>query len=338
MAPHPLPLPAQDFSPATWVVHHPPALATGGDVWEDMGVALAAPVVGAACFEAEGVPPGWVEASRSAREIWVPTSFNARTFASAGMDPERIHVVPYPVDGAMLDGPPRRRREPGEPVTFLSVFEWTWRKGWDVLLRAWAEEFAPHEPVRLVILTYRGAGARGEGDVGEQAVGHLTALGHDPAGIADIELRLDPVPHGGMPAVYRAADALVLPTRGEGAGMPVFEAAACGLPVIATAWGGHEELMDPDTAFPVAVERPVPAADSLVRDNPMYLGMMLAEPSVASLRAQLRAVADDPEAAVRRAEGARELVHERFSPTAAARVLAERAAELTGERPAVRLK
>jgi glycosyltransferase involved in cell wall biosynthesis len=36
--------------------------------------------------------------------------------------------------------------------------------------------------------------------------------------------------------VYRAADALVIPTRGEGWGRPQAEATAVGLPVITTYW------------------------------------------------------------------------------------------------------
>jgi hypothetical protein len=332
MEPPPLSLPPQDFSPAAWVVHHPPTLATGADVWGEVQAALGAPVVGATCFEAEGVPPGWVEASRAVREVWVPSGFNARTFAAAGMDAGRIHVVPYPVDATLLaEGP--RPPEAGGPTTFLSVFEWTWRKGWDVLLRAWAEEFTADEPVRLVVLTYRGAGAATARDIPAEAVALLRSLGHDPEGIADVELRLDPVPHGGMPALYRSADALVLPSRGEGAGMPVLEAAAAGLPVIATAFGGHEELMDPETAFPVGVERMVPASDDLVRDNPLYRGMLLAEPGLASLRAQMRLVAADPAEARRRAARARELVMDRFSPAATGRALVARAAELTGMPP-----
>jgi glycosyltransferase involved in cell wall biosynthesis len=206
-----------------------------------------------------------------------------------------------------------------------------------VLLRAGAQEFAPRERVRLEVLTYRGDGAAAPGDVMEQAVGRLRGLGYDPEGIADVELRLDPVPHARMAALYRSVDAVVLPTRGEGAGMPVFEAAACGTPVIATAFGGHEELMDPGIAFPVDVERMVQAPPALVADNGLYEGLRLAEPSVASLRARLREVAEDPEGARARAAGARALVEERFSIEAAGRALLARADAVLAGRPGSRV-
>ena len=329
MAPPDLPLTAQDFAPGLVVIHGLPVMPSGVPFWDRATAELGLPVVGATCFETEGIPPSWVEPCNRVREVWVPSGFNARTFADAGVDPERIHVVPYPVDTDRLRPAPRER-DPGAPVTFLSIFEWTWRKGWDVLLRAWAEEFAPDEPVRLVVVTYRGAGAAGQGSVEEQAVAHLAALGAGPDEVADIELVLDPVPHDAMRDLYASADAFVLPTRGEGAGMPVLEAAACGVPVIATAWGGHEELMTAEAAFPVAVERMVEAPPALLADNVLYEGLLLAEPSVASLRAAMRAVADDPAAAVSRGLRGRALVEERFSLDATARALDARARVLLG--------
>ena len=160
MAPPELALPPQDFAPGLIVIHGLPVMPSGIPFWDEATADLGLPVVGATCFETELMPPSWVEPCNRTREVWVPSGFNARTFADAGVDPERIHVVPYPVDTDRLR-PAGRERDPGAPVTFLSIFEWTWRKGWDVLLQAWAEEFASGDPVRLVVVTYRGAGAAG---------------------------------------------------------------------------------------------------------------------------------------------------------------------------------
>jgi glycosyltransferase involved in cell wall biosynthesis len=41
-----------------------------------------------------------------------------------------------------------------------------------------------------------------------------------------------------FPRFYKAGDAVVLPTRGEGWGRPQVEAMAMGLPVISTNWSG----------------------------------------------------------------------------------------------------
>ncbi|MGI9538987.1 MAG: glycosyltransferase, partial [Miltoncostaeaceae bacterium] len=318
------------IDPLFWVVHHLPVGPDGTDYWGELLVASGKPIVGAACFECDLLPEGWVEAADAVAEVWVPTAFNLRTFADAGIDPDRLHAIPYPVDTDLFF-PDGRQRSDG-PITFASVFEWTWRKGWDVLLRAWVEEFAKGEDVRLRILTYRGAGALGEGDIVEQATACIREAGGDLDTIADIELILDPMSDAELIELYRSADAFVLPTRGEGAGMPVIEAMACGTPVIATAWGGHEELMEPELAYPVEVAGLVEAAPEQVGDNPLYRGLRLAEPDRASLRVAMRAAAEDPAGARRRAERGRGVVEERFSIPAAGRALAERVDALASPR------
>lgn len=51
------------------------------------------------------------------------------------------------------------------------------------------------------------------------------------------------MPQSKLNTVLNAADVMVLPTRGEGFGVPLIEAQAAGCPVITTAWAGGEELV-----------------------------------------------------------------------------------------------
>jgi uncharacterized membrane protein YgcG len=44
---------------------------------------------------------------------------------------------------------------------------------------------------------------------------------------------------------YRGCDAFVLPSHGEGWGLPTHEAMAMGLPVVTTDWGGSTEFTKP---------------------------------------------------------------------------------------------
>jgi glycosyltransferase involved in cell wall biosynthesis len=57
-----------------------------------------------------------------------------------------------------------------------------------------------------------------------------------------------------MPRLYAAADCYVLPTRGEGHGMPYQESAACGLPVIATRYSGQTDFLDDDNSYLIDVD------------------------------------------------------------------------------------
>lgn len=289
-------------------------------------------LVWASCFEADRLPAPWVETLAEADQVWVPSGFNARTFAASGVPEDRIRVVPYPID---VDGPAAmpRRRDDGRFVA-VSVFEWTWRKGWDVLLSSWIEEFRPEDPVLLRILTYRGLGALGKGPGIEGQVGRLLErLGRSPESLPDIEIITTPLSEADLAAFYADADAFVLPTRGEGAGLPVLEAMAAGIPVVATAYGGYEEFMESDLAFPVPVARMVPAPQEMLQDNPVYAGLSLAEPDGAALRGRLREVFEDRAEARRRAARGREAVIERISLQAAGPVLRERVVELLDLRP-----
>ena len=65
-----------------------------------------------------------------------------------------------------------------------------------------------------------------------------------------------------MPRLYAAADAYVLPTRGEGWGRPYMEAMAMGLPTIGSRWSGNLEFMHDGNAWLVDGEL-VPVAHGM---------------------------------------------------------------------------
>ena len=89
------------------------------------------------------------------------------------------------------------------------------------------------------------------------------------------------VPQAELPSLYRAVDAFVLPTRGEGWGRPVVEAMAMGLPAIATNWSGITAFLSPQTGYPLPYK--------LVK-APTAANHFWAEPDVTALRAVLRHV------------------------------------------------
>jgi alpha-1,3-rhamnosyl/mannosyltransferase len=79
--------------------------------------------------------------------------------------------------------------------------------------------------------------------------------------------------------LYRGADCLVFPSRGEGFGLPLLEAMACGAPVVASRAASIPEvvgdaglLCDPDDAaeFAAAIESVV--CDRSTRDRLVRLG------------------------------------------------------------------
>ncbi len=106
--------------------------------------------------------------------------------------------------------------------------------------------------------------------------------------------------HAGLLEALRAIDAFVLPSRGEGFGLCGLEAAASGLPLIATDWGGPAEYVRDVHGLPLRYELN-DAAGREIYDS-VFTGRW-AEPDELHLRELMRQLAADRDAA--RARGAR---------------------------------
>jgi D-inositol-3-phosphate glycosyltransferase len=78
-------------------------------------------------------------------------------------------------------------------------------------------------------------GASGADGLAEMA--SLRALA-DELGVAGRVAFVDPKPHHLLSSYYRAADVVIVPSRSESFGLVALEAAACGIPVVASAVGG----------------------------------------------------------------------------------------------------
>jgi glycosyltransferase involved in cell wall biosynthesis len=89
-----------------------------------------------------------------------------------------------------------------------------------------------------------------------------------------------------MPAFYAAADAMVLPTRGEGYNLPALETLAAGLPLIVTGHGGHRDFCGPDQARMIDY-RFARSASHVSGDHALW-----AEPDLDDLVSALREYAD----------------------------------------------
>ena len=215
-------------------------------------------------------------------------------------------IIPEPFELDRLDRDTPPLDIPGAHGTvFLAAFDFSLRKGWDLLIDAWCTAFAADDDVTLVLKvwsTTRGMDAAAI----HRAVGErIVALGLDPARVADIVMIDDLLGAEAMSALYAACDVVVAPTRGEGWGRPLLEAMALGRPAIATAWSGPAAFVDAGTGWPIGF-RLVPVPPEAVAEVPAYAGHEWAEPDVDELRAALRDASGSPEARAARGAAARE--------------------------------
>jgi D-inositol-3-phosphate glycosyltransferase len=105
----------------------------------------------------------------------------------------------------------------------------------DIAVRALAEL---HRPDALLLVVGGASGAEGAGEVA-----HLQTL-VDELGLTDQVRFVPPQPHHILSTYYRAADAVVVPSRSESFGLVALEASACGVPVVAAGVGGLLTLVD----------------------------------------------------------------------------------------------
>ena len=166
-------------------------------------------------------------------------------------------------------------------------------------------------------------------EVERQLSDYAAARGHadDPLGALAAEwppfcVVTEPLSDGDVARLYNAGDAFVLPTRGEGWGLPLLQAMALGKPTVAPNWGGQTAFMTPSTSFLLEVD----GLDEIPPDSPYKYaaGKKWAVPSVADTARVMRLLADDP--AFGRAVGRRARAHAvaKFSEAAVAAVVDSR--------------
>jgi glycosyltransferase involved in cell wall biosynthesis len=238
---HPTAAPIAEGEQPTIFHHWPPDFVT----------APAGPAVHILPWEYGAPPADWVaNVNRGADRVWVYSDAIRRGYVEAGMAPGLIEVLPLGVDTGHFtpDGPRRRDAAPGT-CTFLFVGGTIWRKGVDLLVRAWADAFGPDDDVRLIIKDF-GTQTHYRG----QSVLDAAALARDPA-LAPIEHLTDEIPYHELPALYRGADVLVAPYRAEGFCLPALEAMACGLPVIHNGAGPTAEFVPADAGWALTARR-----------------------------------------------------------------------------------
>eukprot|EP00966_Prymnesium_polylepis_P326150 7382074-Prymnesium_polylepis.3 len=102
----------------------------------------------------------------------------------------------------------------------------------------------------------KGGGVPGKGGGSTAKGGRVScgALGRAWRQMPRVVLIDEMIPQAQLPSLYRAADAFVLPSRGEGWGRPVVEAMAMGLPTIATNWSGTATFLHEAHAYPLPYE------------------------------------------------------------------------------------
>ncbi|HSE53897.1 MAG TPA: glycosyltransferase family 4 protein [Gemmatimonadales bacterium] len=237
----------RDAAPPDFVIHHD---------FESHFTAFEPPSAGKCIavrtWDFGPLPPVWAGKINSQfHQYWAYSSWIAEQARAAGVEPERIRVVPLGIDPAVFtpEGPARPLAT-DRKFRFLFVGGVSLRKGTDLLLDAYAQAFSRKDDVCLVLKDHSGDLFYRENHARER----IARLLSDPDAPAILHVD-DFLPEAELAALYRSCDVAVFPYRAEGFCLPILEAMASGTPSIAPDFGACLDFCSPGTSYLVKARR-----------------------------------------------------------------------------------
>jgi glycosyltransferase involved in cell wall biosynthesis len=270
-------------------------------------------------WEFGSLPKAWAEGAKAvADEIWCYSTYIADMYVRAGVSRERVHVVPLGYDPTIFKpGPAPLSATLRDRIAFLYVGDTIARKGVDVVVNAYLATFTTRDNVVLIVKDFGGKDPGSDTRLRD----HVASLGtrRDIPPVLYIDTFYT---DAALADLYRAATALVAPYRGEGFGLPILEAMACGVPTIATRGGASDDFTTKDTTIHIDA-KPI----SLGKN---YGGLelvdeaFLLEPDEQQVGAAMRRIYENPKLAqtmsAKSAENARDWTWERGAERALGRL------------------
>lgn len=233
--------------------------------------------------ENDRMPKDWLEALKTVDYAFCVSHHVYKLALKQGVPKEKlVDVSPDGVDRDIFNTNVMPATDLGNDFLFLTVGALQPRKGTDILIRAFSEEFAPDEPVKLYLKNY---------DYGWG--GWIGEMIHRKRNIVHIFTEWD---ENYLARVYRRAavnGAYVSTHRGEAFGLPILEAVACGARAGVTNWGGVKYWGKDSLLIDFFPYRLVPSTFHNWHKEPFYKkgeNPQWAEPDLNAVKRWMRAV------------------------------------------------
>lgn len=284
-------------------------------------------------WEFGSLPKSWVEVfSKDVDEMWVPSNYVKEVYIESGVPEERVFVVPNGFNPEVCNKEGAEiKLKTKKKFKFLFVGGTIYRKGIDLLLKAYTELFSKDDDVCLVIKDM-GGNSFYDGQTFSKEINEIIEDENAP----EIEYIDKFLSDEELKGLYQSADVLVHPYRGEGFGLPILESMACGTPVIITNGGAALDFCNSENSFLVDAEKTF-YKEKRVGELETVSHPWLYEVSIEDLKSKMKYVFDNKIEIVDKGNLAFQYVNSNFIWSKSAEKINERI-ELLSMKPIVRVE
>ena len=189
-------------------------------------------------WEYGSLPKDWIKPLNKADQVWANSVYIKDMYINGGVNPDKVELCPLGFDPKVFNIQARPLKlKTSKGFKFLFVGGTIFRKGIDILLNAYINNFSRQEDVCLVVKDI-GNNSFYQNQNLSDYIKKLSADNKTPE-ILYIDNYLS---NEEMAGLYTTSDCLVHPYRGEGFGLPVLEAMACGTLPIVTKGGATDDF------------------------------------------------------------------------------------------------
>jgi len=201
--------------------------------------------------ETDRCSPEWVTACNKMTAIVVPSQHTKACLTNTGAVTRPLYVIPEAYSTAISEPPIDLTLDFDTPFNFLVFGQLTGnnpendRKNIFYTIKWLCEAFKDDPEVGIILKTNTGRNSLIDRNMTRNLLTGVINESRRGSKSPKAYLLHGDMTDGEVAALYKhpKVKALVTLTRGEGYGLPILEAAASGLPVIATGWSGHLDFM-----------------------------------------------------------------------------------------------
>lgn len=197
--------------------------------------------------------PEWIDACNKMSCVVVPSAHAEKSMRNVGTIKVPVHVIPEAFSDAIV----QENKTSIDEEVFSTNFNYLLfgqitgenpendRKNIFYTVKWFCEEFKNDPNVGLVIKTNLGKNTKIDSEATKNLFSKLLDEVRKGSNFPKVHLLHGEMSDEEVASLYRHPQikALITATRGEGFGLPILEAAASALPIIATNWSGHVDFL-----------------------------------------------------------------------------------------------